>query len=34
MEKNVKVESELLDLQGNMRNFAYSLTLDKAKRTP
>ena len=29
MEKNVKVESELLDLQGNMRNFAYSLTLDK-----
>ena len=29
MEKNVRVESELLGLQGNMRNFAYSLTLDK-----
>ncbi|NDV46711.1 RNA polymerase sigma factor [Paludibacter sp. 221] len=29
MEKNVKIEQELLGLQNNMRNFAYSLTLNK-----
>lgn len=29
MEKNLKVENELLSLQSNMRNFAYSLTLNK-----
>ncbi len=29
MEKNEKIESQLLSLQGNMRNFAYSLTLNR-----
>ncbi len=29
MEKNVKIENELLGLQNNMRHFAYSLTLNK-----
>ena len=29
MEKNLRVENELLDLQSNMRHFAYSLTLNK-----
>ena len=29
MEKNEKIESQLLALQGNMRNFAYSLTLNR-----
>jgi len=29
MEKALKVENELLSLQANMRNFAYSLTMNK-----
>jgi RNA polymerase sigma-70 factor (ECF subfamily) len=29
MGKSEKIEHDLLDLQNNMRNFAYSLTLDK-----
>lgn len=29
MEKNVKIEQELLSLQSNMRHFAYSLTLNR-----
>lgn len=29
MKKNVKIENELLSLQNNMRNFAYSLTLNR-----
>jgi len=31
MEQNVKIENELLGLQSHMRNFAYSLTLDRDK---